>query len=194
MRAALLLLAVCGCSAASVPRAEPPPIAKPVPSAEPRRPEARSEAWSRSLDHDTALALLERTTSLHCTFPEWTGYAFDTHTRTETKDVTTIVFDAIDLRARTARTIAQSASANAAVMSNDAGLHLVEEAAVGNMFFTSVFADGERRSDVEIRFSAARSSHLLIPRGYTIGERRVARTGPAVSTIVGWCRPTGFSE
>lgn len=30
--------------------------------------------------------------------------------------------------------------------------------------------------------------------GYTIGGHAVTRTGPAVSTIVGWCRPTGFAE
>ena len=155
---------------------------------------AAPETWPRPIDHDTALALLTQATSLHCTFPEWTGYVFDTRKRTESKDVTVLSFDAVNLRARTARTISPSTTADAAVMSNAAGLHFIEEAGVGNMFFTSVFADGEQVSLVEARFHATRSSHLLIPRGYTIGGHAVTRTGPAVSTIVGWCRPTGFAE
>ena len=69
----------------------------------------------------------------------------------------TILYDSIDLKTGKARMIANAGAADVIVLASSAGLTFIEETTMGNLFFTTVFADYAKGS---LDFIVVTSRHM----------------------------------
>lgn len=108
-----------------------------------------------------ALNQLKEVQSLKCTFGKGYSAAYEgpNFSMKEISDEFGFVFDSIDLKNRTARIIGNVGAADVVAFLTNGGLQFLEETAVGNIMFTTVFPHFKVKP---IEFTAVTSRHLTL--------------------------------
>lgn len=117
-------------------------------------------AWAQGSEPEAAFAALASAKSLKCTFGKGTQATWKAG-RLHLAEATfgeAIQFDAINPRAGSARIIGNVGAGDVRIFATTVGLTFVEQAPLGNVYFTTVFAD---QAPSTREFLAVTSRHFV---------------------------------